>query len=61
MKQKLLGSSATFGGLAYLMKWFFSEAPASEPVPELLLHLVGIGVALGLLVVGGYFLMGKHA
>ena len=61
MKQKVLGSSATFGGLAYLAKWFFSENAASEPTPELLTHVVGIGVAIGLLVVGGYFLLGKHA
>lgn len=58
MKQKILGGSATFGGVAYLAKWFFSKPPAAEPMVEASLHMVAIGVALGLLVVGGYYLIG---
>ena len=60
MRNKLLGSSASLGGLAYLAKWFFSKPPATEALPEAALHMAGIGVALGLLVVGWYYLFGKH-
>jgi hypothetical protein len=60
MRQKILGGSALAGGLAYLAKWFFSKPPATEPMAAVALHMAGIGVALGLLVVGGYYLFGKH-
>lgn len=60
MRHKILGISSSLGGLAYLAKWFFSKSPAAEPMPEAVLHMAGIGVALGLLVVGGYYLLNKH-
>lgn len=60
MRQKVIGGSALAGGLAYLAKWFFSKPPAAESMPEVALHMAGIGVALGLLVVGGYYVFGKH-